>query len=93
MTPALTEMPRSRSIALQPDRAEPPVAAGFDLTRESNAPPNSNNLSVNVVLPAPGCEMIANLRHREISSIRLAGTRGGRFTSRLDYLVLLGQCR
>ena len=35
------------------------------------APPNSSNFSVSVVLPASGCEMIANVRRRKISSLRL----------------------
>src|SRR6266403_1040543 len=31
------------------------------------APPNSSNFSVSVVLPASGCEMIANVRRRATS--------------------------
>jgi hypothetical protein len=32
------------------------------------APPNSKSFSVSVVLPASGCEMMANVRRRSISS-------------------------
>src|SRR5215469_2659643 len=48
------------------------------------APPNSSNFSVSVVLPASGCEMIANVRRRRISSarsvmsVRQSGGRGVR---------------
>ena len=33
--------------------------------------PNSSNFSVSVVLPASGCEMIAKVRRRKISSVRV----------------------
>src|SRR5581483_6812569 len=36
------------------------------------APPNSSSFSVNVVLPASGWEMMANVRRRLISSASLA---------------------
>jgi hypothetical protein len=43
------------------------------LTSPANwiAPPNSKSFSVSVVLPASGCEMIANVRRRKISSVRV----------------------
>jgi hypothetical protein len=35
------------------------------------APPNSSNFSVNVVLPASGCEMMANVRRRAMASVKV----------------------
>jgi hypothetical protein len=34
------------------------------------APPKSSNFSIKVVLPASGCEVIAKVRRRAISSVR-----------------------
>jgi hypothetical protein len=64
---------RNAALALDrhPVRARPqPVAARLDLD-QLIAPPNSSSFSVKVVLPASGCEMIANVRRRAISSVRL----------------------
>ena len=62
-------MPRSRSTAIQSERTRrrPPRA----LTSPANwiGPPNSSNFSLKVVLPASGCEMIAKVRRRAISSV------------------------
>src|SRR5580700_2070794 len=45
------------------------------------APPNSSSFSVSVVLPASGCEMIANVRRRPISAassvMRVSSAFGG----------------
>jgi hypothetical protein len=48
------------------------------------APPNSSNFSVKVVLPASGCEMIAKVRRRAISSVRILIK---------SFLLLMGQSR
>jgi hypothetical protein len=65
-----TEMPRSRSTAIQSERTRP-LAPRLDLARQWIAPPKSKSFSVNVVLPASGCEMIAKVRRRAISSVRV----------------------
>ena len=56
-------MPRSRSTAIQSERARrrSPSSASWI------APPNSSNFSVKVVLPASGCEMITKVHRRKIS--------------------------
>src|SRR5437867_10752231 len=55
-----------------PVRAPPPPrAARFTSPAGWIAPPNSSNFSVRVVLPASGCEMIAKVRRRAISSVRI----------------------
>jgi hypothetical protein len=63
---------RDAALALDryPIRAHPPPLA---LTSPASwiAPPNSSNFSVRVVLQASGCEMIAKVRRREISSVRV----------------------
>ena len=63
-------MPRSRSTGIQsePTRRRSP--------RAFTSPPagshrRSSNFSVKVVLPASGCEMIAKVRRRAISSVRV----------------------
>ena len=66
-----TEMPRSRSIAIQSDRARRRSPRALTSPASWMAPPNSSNFSVKVVLPASGCEMIAKVRRRKISSERL----------------------
>src|SRR2546430_2031100 len=60
-------MPRWRSNSIQSD-----VVARWFLRAVTDparwtAPPYRRNFSVKVVLPASGCEMIANVRRREIS--------------------------
>ena len=72
MTDVATEMPRCFSISIQSL-----VAVFFillDLTAPATciAPPKSSNFSVSVVLPASGCEMMANVRRFLISSVKLA---------------------
>jgi hypothetical protein len=65
---------RDATLALDrhPIRAHPPpLAARLHFARQLDRPPNSSNFSVNVVLPASGCEMIANVRRRKISSVRV----------------------
>ena len=64
-------MPRSRSIAIQSERARRRSPRALTSPASWIAPPNSSNFSVKVVLPASGCEMIAKVRRRKISSLRL----------------------
>jgi hypothetical protein len=64
-------MPRSRSIAIQSERARRRSPRALTSPANWIAPPNSSNFSVKVVLPASGCEMIAKVRRRKISSVRV----------------------
>jgi hypothetical protein len=66
-----TEMPRSRSTAIQSQRTRRRAPRAFTSPANWIAPPNSSNFSVSVVLPASGCEMIAKVRRRKISSGRV----------------------
>jgi hypothetical protein len=52
-------MPRSRSIAIQSERARRRSPRALTSAASWIAPPNSSSFSVSVVLPASGCEMIA----------------------------------
>src|SRR6516165_499352 len=69
MTAEETEMPRSRSIAIQSERVRRRSPRALTSPASWIAPPNSSNFSVSVVLPASGCEMIAKVRRRAISSV------------------------
>ena len=62
MTEVATEMPRCRSISMKSDVA--PFLILLLLTAPATwiAPPKSSSFSVRVVLPASGCEMMANVR-------------------------------
>ena len=65
---------RDAALALDrhPIRAHPPPrAARLHFARQLDRPANSKSFSVRVVLPASGCEMIANVRRRKISSVRV----------------------
>src|SRR5678815_1086070 len=64
MTELVTEMPRSFSSAIQSEVAWRAALRDFTLPAIWIAPPNSSSFSVSVVLPASGCEMIANVRRR-----------------------------
>ena len=85
------EIPRSFSISIQSEVAW--REALRDLTDPASwiAPPNSRNFSVSVVLPASGCEMIAKVRRRAISS----GRRGmGRFSGEVcPHSLTMGDAR
>src|SRR5215467_7136957 len=81
MTELVTEMPRSFSSAIQSDVAWRAALRDFTLPALWIAPPNSSSFSVSVVLPASGCEMIANVRRRWVSvvwSMDRSGGDGGR---------------
>jgi hypothetical protein len=75
---------RDAALALDrhPIRAHPPpLAARLHLTRQLDAPPNSSNFSVNVVLPASGREIIAKVRGRKVSSVCRPALRPGIVTA------------
>src|SRR4249919_3256637 len=67
ITDEVTEMPRSFSSAIQSDVAWRAALRPLTLPAIWIAPPNSSSFSVSVVLPASGCEMIANVRRRAAS--------------------------
>src|SRR5262245_28896856 len=67
MTEVTTEIPRSRSIAIQSERVERRSRLALTCPARLIAPPNSSNFSVSVVFPASGWEMIANVRRRSTS--------------------------
>src|SRR6476619_6288905 len=68
-------MPRCCSIFIQSERARLASPRAFTAPATWMAPPNSSSFSVNVVLPASGWEMIANVRRRATSSA--SGERDG----------------
>ena len=91
ITEVTTEMPRARSIAIQSER----VRRRSPLARTSPAswiaPPNSSSFSVSVVLPASGCEMIANVRRRATSrAISAASPPAGRVVAGAGAAMSLG---
>jgi hypothetical protein len=57
-----TEIPRSCSIFIQSDRARRRSPRARTCPAARIAPPDRSSFSVSVVLPASGCEMIANVR-------------------------------
>ena len=61
-------MPRSRSIFIQSERVERRSRLALTCPARWMAPPDSSSFSVSVVLPASGCEMIANVRRRSTSA-------------------------
>ena len=67
MTELVTEMPRCFSISIQSDVAWRALLRALTVPAIWIAPPNSNSFSVSVVLPASGCEMIANVRRLDTS--------------------------
>ena len=72
MTEVATEMPRCFSISIQSEVAVFLILFDFTAPAIWMAPPKSSSFSVSVVLPASGCDMMANVRRRFISSLRLA---------------------
>ena len=62
MTDDVIEMPRSCSRRIQSDVACRVALRPLTAPAIWIAPPNSSSFSVSVVLPASGCEMIANVR-------------------------------
>src|SRR4051794_12850400 len=62
-------MPRLRSSSIQSLAAARCFLRAVTEPANWTAPPYSRNFSVSVVLPASGCEIIANVRRRAISSV------------------------
>ena len=79
-------MPRSRSTAIQSERTRRRSPRALTSPASWIAPPNSSSFSVRVVLPASGCEMIAKVRRRGISSVRV-------LINQLDLLLVIGYRR
>src|SRR5688572_32144652 len=78
MTDEVTEMPRCCSRRIQSDVAWRAALRPLTVPAIWMAPPNSSSFSVSVVFPASGCEMIAKLRRRVISSFAFMAGRGSR---------------
>src|SRR6266404_8449421 len=62
MTDEVTEIPRCCSRRIQSDVACRAALRPLTVPAIWMAPPNSRSFSVRVVLPASGCEMMANVR-------------------------------
>src|ERR1700730_17748584 len=71
ITELATEIPRCFSISIQSDVAWRLAFRAFTLPAMWIAPANSRSFSVSVVLPASGCEMMANVRRRPASCVTL----------------------
>src|SRR5678809_1426018 len=67
ITEEVMEMPRCFSSAIQSDVAWRAALRPLTVPAIWMAPPNSSSFSVSVVLPASGCEMMANVRRRAVS--------------------------
>ncbi len=63
-------MPRCCSRRIQSEVAWRAALRPLTVPAIWMAPPNSSSFSVSVVLPASGCEMIANVRRRRISAVQ-----------------------
>ncbi len=63
-------MPRCFSISIQSEVAWRLAFLAFTEPAIWIAPENSSSFSVNVVLPASGCEMIAKVRRRRTWGVR-----------------------
>ena len=78
-------MPRCCSSAIQSEVAWRAALRPFTVPASWIAPPNSSSFSVSVVLPASGCEMMANVRRRAVSACgRGHGSLQGCFVSSGD---------
>ncbi len=78
MTELVTEMPRCFSTSIQSDVAWRALLRALTVPASWIAPPKSSSFSVSVVLPASGCEMIANVR-RFATSRTSSGGKGSAF--------------
>src|SRR5579859_4931834 len=82
-------MPRSRSIAIQSERARRCSPRARTAPAIWMAPPNGSSFSVSVVLPASGCEMMAKVRRSSIASVKvLIGTRSEEIVPEIGRLPL-----
>ena len=66
ITEEVTEMPRCCSKRIQSEVACRVALRPLTVPAIWMAPPNSSSFSVRVVLPASGCEMIANVRRADV---------------------------
>src|SRR5262245_52994243 len=67
ITEEVMEMPRCFSSAIQSEVAWRAALRPLTVPAIWIAPPNNSSFSVSVVLPASGCEMMANVRRRAVS--------------------------
>ncbi len=88
-------MPRCFSTSIQSEVACRALLRALTVPAIWIAPPNSSSFSVSVVLPASGCEMMANVRRLATSLTRSAGN-GGMFIGcglRRDAAARENKCR
>src|SRR6185436_801513 len=78
------EMPRFFSSSIQSDVVARWFLRAVTEPASWTAPPYSSSFSVNVVLPASGCEMMANVRRFEISSVMLTKVGNGNRETGVD---------
>src|SRR3984885_5881346 len=71
ITERVTEMPRCCASRIQSEVAWRAALRPLTVPAIAIAPPNSSNFSVSVLVPASGCEIIAKVRRRAISSGRV----------------------
>src|SRR4051812_44526437 len=86
MTEVTTEMPRSRSTAIQSERVARRSRLALTWPASWIAPPNSRSFSVSVVLPASGWEMMAKVRRRS-TSVASADRAGAPSGARMDMFM------
>jgi hypothetical protein len=72
MTDVATDMPRCFSISIQSDVAVFLILLDFTAPAIWIAPPKRSSFSVRVVFPASGWDIMANVRLRLISSVKVA---------------------
>src|SRR3954469_14953371 len=77
MTDDATEMPRCFSISIQSEVAWRDALRPFTAPAIWIAPEKSNSFSVSVVLPASGWEMMAKVRRRRTSALRVEADKAG----------------
>ena len=82
MTEHVIEMPRCCSTSIQSEVAWRALLRDFTVPAIWIAPPYSSSFSVSVVLPASGCEMMANVRRRDTS--RASAVSGGDVVHRFE---------
>ena len=91
ITEEVTEMPRCCSKRIQSEVAWRVALRPFTVPAIWIAPPNSRSFSVSVVLPASGCEMMANVRRRLIS-LTISDSFTGHFPKRVHNHVHKTPC-
>ena len=85
ITDVVTEMPRSRSMAIQSEVAWRRDLRAFTVPARAMALPSSSSFSVTVVLPASGWETIAKVRRRATAPASASeASAGTRFEAAMD---------